>query len=540
MSLLNSTRLVLGVLEDLGTPFALSLAIRLRYNDMTGILDVSLDPSRYIEPLAFLLDSQALALFSKRRDLNLGAQTALAAKQKWFEAEAQCYHTNQRLSAFTMNAYNDSEVAINSLIVECQTLIMEWIGPRPPALDNLQGRFGPGATFSDRGRLATVPDKISSAPTLTKGALWHLLPWLSTKWSASASLSKTDPIFVKGNRFTTVPKNAKTDRGIAIEPSINIFYQLAYGQSIRRRLQKSTGWNLDLAADIHKNIVSQRWSSIATVDLSSASDTVCKELVRLLMPPAWFEALSELRSPMTFIDGKWVLLEKFSSMGNGYTFELETLIFAALVCTLCRREGRLGLLGTDVFVFGDDIIIEKDLARGVIAMLRFFGFIPNQKKTFSDGPFRESCGMDTFNGVNVRPFFLRSLEYEDPAQLFPIHNGFFGLYEKVSCLGFRPQHESGIDAILSALPVSLRKCTGPKGLGDTVLHVHEFPKNSWKWKDGIRYFRGIVGVPRNLPWHHWRPDVVLASALYGVGDGRLGITPRSPSLSYKVTWVPYS
>jgi hypothetical protein len=56
-----------------------------------------------------------------------------------------------------------------------------------------------------------------------------------------------------------------------------------------------------------------------------------------------------------------------------------------------------------------------------------------------------------------------------------------------------------------------------------------------------------------IGWNHWRPDVVLASALYGVGDGmsehvrsseyrsgRYGVTPRDAVTGYGVGWVSCS
>lgn len=333
MSLSTSARFVLQILEDLNTPFTLSLAIRLRHNDMVGILALSLDPRNYITPERYFRDAQGLALFSKRKDLKVeGIDRRSAALKKWWSGEAECYKSNERLSKFVHGNFSEhNDLVISGIISDISKKILSWIGPKPPSLDFIQGRFGPGSTYSDRGRLTTVPDKMSSTPTLTQGAFWYILPYLETKWGRVNQERAVGLDYVRGNKFQVVPKSALIDRCIAVEPALNIFYQLGLGNSLRRRLQKATGWDLDHAADIHRRLA--RESSVsrefATIDLSNASDTVCYELVKLVMPPKWFEELNNLRSPFTLVDGHWVKLEKFSSMGNGFTFELETLIFAA-------------------------------------------------------------------------------------------------------------------------------------------------------------------------------------------------------------------
>jgi hypothetical protein len=276
----------------------------------------------------------------------------------------------------------------------------------------------------------------------------------------------------------------------------------------------------------------------ATLDLSNASDTVCTNLVKLVMPDAWFEELNALRSPFTQVDGRWHRLEKFSSMGNGYTFELETLIFAALISVSLDECGRSGDLGRDFFVFGDDLIVPDSASKAVVAMLRYCGFSLNEEKSFV-GPvgFRESCGGDFFEGADVRPFYLKELR-NDPWSLFPDINGVRKSLKKLEAFTGR-SHLEALHPWLACLPSSIRYCFGPEQLGDSVMHSDE---SQWRyrWKFGIRYFRGVINVSKPLSWNNWDPDVVLASALYGTGDGRVGVTPRDAPFSYMVKWVPLS
>lgn len=95
---------------------------------------------------------------------------------------------------------------------------------------------------------------------------------------------------------------------------------------------------------------------------------------------------------------------KFSSMGNGCTFALETLIFASLLHAVGSKIG---------LVYGDDITIETELAPALFRLLKFLGFVPNEEKSYTSGPFRESCGKDFFEGHDVTPFYLRSTDVWD-------------------------------------------------------------------------------------------------------------------------------
>jgi len=132
--------------------------------------------------------------------------------------------------------------------------------------------------------------------------------------------------------------------------------------------------------------------------LKSASDTVSDFLVRSVLPPEWLALLDVARCDYSVVDGKEVKLEKYSAMGNGYTFELETLLFTAA----CIAAG-----SKDYNVFGDDIIVEQSVAPDLIDFLQFLGFEVNESKTCLAGTFFESCGVDVWHGRDVRPFFLK-------------------------------------------------------------------------------------------------------------------------------------
>jgi hypothetical protein len=104
-------------------------------------------------------------------------------------------------------------------------------------------------------------------------------------------------------------------------------------------------------------------------------------------------------------DGTWRELEKFSSMGNGCTFELESLLFLC-ICRSIIPENLHGCIS----VYGDDIIIPQEYTEAVVERLNSLGFSVNADKSFWQGSFRESCGSFTFDGIDVRPFYLKANE----------------------------------------------------------------------------------------------------------------------------------
>jgi hypothetical protein len=134
-----------------------------------------------------------------------------------------------------------------------------------------------------------------------------------------------------------------------------------------------------------------------------ASDTISMELVRDLLPEEWFNFLLDLRSPNGVLEGEEIRWAKFSSMGNGYTFPLESMIFYALSLSVAKH---LGYRRDLISVYGDDIIVPAGMALRLIDVFAYAGFRVNTDKSFFFGPFRESCGSDWFEGRNVRPFFL--------------------------------------------------------------------------------------------------------------------------------------
>jgi hypothetical protein len=107
-------------------------------------------------------------------------------------------------------------------------------------------------------------------------------------------------------------------------------------------------------------------------------------------------------------------LRKFSTMGSACTFPVETLIFlgialAAVLTTrgLRRTLGNVKSLIGEVAVFGDDIVVPSDSREQFERLLEVLHFKVNSAKTYWTGRFRESCGVDSLQGVEVTPAYWR-------------------------------------------------------------------------------------------------------------------------------------
>jgi len=285
-------------------------------------------------------------------------------------------------------------------------------------------RFGPGASNGVKG--THTADKIWQEMTCTAlcEPLVSHLRRLNPYFLASDGRNEVSGCRqIEGSRLTTVPKNEDTERTIAIEPSGNMCLQLAAGMYLEGALRHI---GLDIRNQQQKNIAMAKRGSIsgdvATLDLKSASDMISIDLVRALLPSSWFDLLMKLRSPVITvpIDGKdgcvgrQVELNMISTMGNGFTFPLMTFILVALIYGFrCTRGGpNLYIDWKNTCVFGDDIIIPTHEYTGFVDVLTKAGLVVNLDKSYSEGPFRESCGGDFLNGVDITPFYAKSLAYE--------------------------------------------------------------------------------------------------------------------------------
>ena len=326
------------------------------------------------------------------------------AIEKWLRVELKNADTNERLALTDPEFQILRDVSYSQFMAFLTSLIETTIGAVPPDIV-LLGGFSGGASTSRSRDISAPAEKFTGQAHVTARAreLAHAVMCdMAPTW---ANYVPPDGYLVghESNTMFTVPKNTTIDRVACKEPDVNMFLQKGVGNYIRSSLRRA-GVNLnDQSINQRLALHGARTGELATLDLSSASDSVTRELVFQLVPIVWFTLLDSIRSEVTVIGGEEHVNEMFSSMGNGFTFELESLVFWAIARTVCYFRGISG----SVSVYGDDIIVPVAAAEDLVWVLSYFGFEVNPDKSFWEGPFRESCGGHYHYGMDISPFYIR-------------------------------------------------------------------------------------------------------------------------------------
>lgn len=485
---------VLGWIRSRSTDRLLDFAKTLSPHSCIGDMDVE----------TFVQRSQLAAFIKKVPYPGQDAKRKLKAWEKFLAGEHSCKRVNQRFRAWARRASDERPHFL--LIEEIKEQIRRLIGDEPNLKRIYQScRFGPGSAVGVSGNathLLKKMDGLTCTPTVVEhalGAIWN------NHQMRGVIREDHDPMkrcgkgnfaerlfnrlqYVSHNLIQFAPKNAEIDRTIAGEPVVNGFLQLGCDTEFKGML---LNWGIDLRSQAKNQCFAHRGSlpgtpnPDVTIDLANASNSLATQVVKLLVPPAWFAFLDSIRSPSYFLNDSDVGLhrgryEMFSSMGNGFTFPLQTIIYAAVVRAIYRVTG-----DQSYTVYGDDIICRQSSALYVIEILKFLGFRTNVDKTFVHGPFRESCGEDYLGGVNVRPYNLGFLP-QHWRDLIKVANG---------------ASKKGLErlkyAAIAAIPPHRRYLRPYDGPDDTAITVPidvfmtcEFARWSmdtfdWTWKEAV-------------------------------------------------------
>lgn len=401
------------------TPVSLGCWLRYKHAEFAQLASMEIDARNYTCAYDFDKDYTVVSYLAKYKGFDFDVDTKAEALQRFNAAEAQCAKTNERIYTRSVGSVDSTVGAVISI---AQRKIAACLGKLTcQALEMC--RWGPGATTTVRGRYV-LADKIGEYPICVSSSArpylrmvldedYHL--YNACGGDADGPCSFVDSAFrvIRGSRITTVPKNALTDRTIGIEPTGNIFLQLGVGSLIRRKL-RAVGVDLN-DQTVNQNLAKQGSidGKTATVDLSSASDTIACATVLDLLPLEWVDYLDKLRSKHYCLEGVWHEYEKFSAMGNGFTFELESLIFWGLTSAISEyneSEFRPN-------VYGDDIVIAVRDIPLLRAVFEYYGFTLNDRKSHWDSQFRESCGKHWYAGVDVSPIYQKEVPYGYPEVL---------------------------------------------------------------------------------------------------------------------------
>lgn len=369
-------------------------------------------------------------------DLDTGIDTRKAAQRSFLDDELLNVETNTRLASM-----DPAEAGTRQVLYLASRKIHECLGEFDFDEFFECGRFGPGSTLQLKRHQASDANKLlCGSPRVTPSAVFlaqeyvsrcpqwaygdpcEYEPWHENQGPLMTTRITEGWVAAQYDRWDSVPKNAKTDRSIGIPPDFNIFLQLSVGTMMRRRLRRSAG--IDLQDQTVNQVLACRgsWSagqgdsaSLATVDLTSASQSLTTGLISCLfntypVDPRWFQVMDALRTPYTLIDQQLHENALFSAMGNGYTFELESLVFWAITVAVCET---LGIPFRDVSVYGDDIIVDSRAVPLLAEVFTYAGLRLNADKSFygtsgltTRDVFRESCGKHYLRGIDVSPFYV--------------------------------------------------------------------------------------------------------------------------------------
>lgn len=288
-------------------------------------------------------------------------------------------------------------------------------------------------------RIVSIPSEIvpkhgpgATADKLRGNAKWRQLEWperleevfsvyehLISSWSSIPELADVaflEPGHERPVKVICVPKTYKTPRIIAIEPTcmqfmqqglLSAFVDAVQADDIARQL---IGWESSEMNNLLA-LKGSRDGTLATLDLSEASDRVSSRHVSELANrhPHLLEGILACRSSKAEVPGEGIIsLSKFASMGSALTFPLESMVFLTIVLqgienaskALMTRSRIKRLVGR-VRIYGDDIIVPVEYVSAVVESLEAQGLKVNSHKSFWTGKFRESCGKEYYDGVDV-------------------------------------------------------------------------------------------------------------------------------------------
>lgn len=459
-------------LQSLNSPRALSVWILYKNREFKQLVELEFDPLNY-NSLCDARDALAATSFlSKFESFETNIDKKEVALAKFRENEALCKETNCRFRNLLLDPnYHGSNVwLLHATTQKIKSILVDFSAEEFADSAN----WGPGVSTLTKGPHVSGYNKFHLESGITPQLHSFIMPWFQEaypSWWEHILVRDKAFTFCEGNEVVTVPKNAKTDRVIAIEPGFNLWFQKACGTMIRRRLRR---FGVDLNSQSRNQLLAARGSihgHLATIDFSSASDTIAYQVVRELLPNRWFTILDLVRSPTGTFRGKSDNLvyrwEKFSSMGNGSTFELESLLFYASALAVCEF---LQISSDDVSVYGDDVIIPVSALELFQQFCSFLGFKINAKKSFSSTPFRESCGGQFWFGVECRPVYYRRHATSVPS-VFSLANAIRLYAHRCNTYGCDSRFQKLFNSLVKSIPsrFRLKVC---KSLGDSGFLVN--------------------------------------------------------------------
>lgn len=226
-----------------------------------------------------------------------------------------------------------------------------------------------------------------------------------------------------------VHKDSRGPRIICMEEQEYMFLQQGLADALRHHIENNviTQCHVNFGCQEINRELARRGSingEYATLDMKEASDRISRVLVRELFSglPELCDCLCALSVPVIELpDGTLHTMAKFAPMGSSLCFPIMSIVHYALAvaCIHMRTARPTAAIAKDLYVYGDDIICRTEDVPHLFYGFPKFDLIFNQGKSFYRGDFRESCGLDAFQGWDVTPqrFKKRFFDGQDPSDI---------------------------------------------------------------------------------------------------------------------------
>lgn len=326
-------------------------------------------------------------------------------------------HTDADLTRMALEKFKDNQIRVHTLpppsmlthawIQEARRICTSILGQYSLDEHHESCRFGKRACVGTPYLESYLDVKLGKPIT---GSNEHIA-WFERYLQSDAILSdvisqspNTGPRYEVCETLTLalVPKSYKAYRTILANTLIGSFATYGLGKVIQNKLLK-VGLDIRRLQQKHGRLVktNSRTRKLATADLSAASDSITRELLRKLLPCKWYQAVMLGAIPFVTIDGVTSRMSSVITMGMGHTFPLQTLVFYSLLKAIGNLRGDPNMY---VSVYGDDLIYPSRYHRYVQKLFPKILLNLNGDKTYVQDHFRESCGYDFYRGCDVRPF----------------------------------------------------------------------------------------------------------------------------------------
>ncbi|UJQ85073.1 MAG: putative replicase protein [Alvestavirus fundivicinum] len=427
------------------------LHLRVFLEDGSLRVDACHDSIRHLRQLFYLF---------KKIKLECSHEKVLREIEEFFRVDRQCVPDSLGWDGDTIDSEEAKKLSIEDIKrigippatlfelppdgredqVEAVRVVSHWLGDVQLVADIVSSmigvfnpwdhapRHGPGAVSDARKENSKYefpywPHKLDNVFPLADFGFANF-----SMWADAVNLGELEgrySLHEPPSRLIAVPKTQKGPRLIAAEPTAHQWCQQMIHDFLRKRvdqtfISKSIHFR-DQTFNMKAALQASHTGYHMTVDLSAASDRLSCWLVERI-----FRRNSSLLRALHSSRTRWISndidkkspsahrLRKFSCMGSACTFPIQSLVFYVLaVASLLHARGlrptikTIGKVSEEVLVFGDDIVIPSD-AGECLDLLVAVGLKVNTHKTFRSGRFRESCGMDAYDGTDVTAVYVKA------------------------------------------------------------------------------------------------------------------------------------